>query len=444
MSSDVSYRELKTVPKEVRDPADTNGDVEGGEDPRDITAVRREHVSLYDMSLEQELDTELTGQTKLQLAAFEGAEFWGTEVDLDENAYGAAAVAIIKDVAKLHQELQTKAPCAALSLTITRLVSALGIMIVNLLFQGLILWYINMYVVQPSVRHVQELYGHFHEANFDADGVFDPTAWEVFEEKGGVCQITMSSRAFYFGILMLWGLLMMQELRACERVVRDIVAVRGVSRLEHMVEYIKTGNSELGGRCLIVGLTPGTRWTVLLVVCLPRILIGICLFGLGCRWLSSSASFADMTLNAMALEFVKNIDELLYDSVLPRQLKQDIADTNVFKIEKQKKKADLDKEEWNGYLRTTIWVMVITTFIGTYGAVFQSVLPFDLSELSALCANQVAKSQTPVCVSPTMLGWSQECYPYGAMIANLGMGHGHGHGHEIAHAHAVHVAHGQR
>mmetsp|Transcript_118889 Transcript_118889/g.296588 ORF Transcript_118889/g.296588 Transcript_118889/m.296588 type:complete len:442 (-) Transcript_118889:244-1569(-) len=438
MSGDVSYRELKTVPKESNGgQRDANSDTPNG----DSEALMGTNKSVYDLSMEQELPEDLTGQNYEVIKALgepgqPPPEFWGTEVDLDENAYGAAAVAIVKDIAKLHYEIKIKAPWSALSLNITRLTSALGIMAINLVFQGLILWYINIYVVQPSVRHVQMLYAHYHAENFDEDGVFNEAAWENYEHKDGVCQITMSSRYFYFGILMLWGLLMMQELRACERVVRDILAVRSVKHFDQMVEYKQTGNSELGGRCLIVGLTPGMRWSVLLIVCLPRIIIAIFLFGLGCRWLSSSASFADMTLNAMALEFVKNIDELLYDSILPRQLKKDIADTNVFKIEERKKKVDMDREEWSGYMRTTFWVVVITTFIGTYGAFFQSVLPFDLSELAEKCQEQTRLTQTSVCDWPTLQGWSQECYPYGHLLAGLtGMSSVHSHGahHPVAH-----------
>merc|ERR1712061_364286 len=139
---------------------------------------------------------------------------------------------------------------------------------------------------------------------------------------------------------------MMQELRSCQRVANDIWAVRSGDTFDQMLDYVNTGDYELGGRCLIIGLTKGMRAAVLLLVCLPRAMIGFVLLGLGCQWLSASASFADMTLNAMALEFVKDIDEILYKSILPRQLQNEIAETNVFKIEKQKTKRDLDSAEW--------------------------------------------------------------------------------------------------
>merc|ERR1712151_1098957 len=143
--------------------------------------------------------------------------------------------------------------------------------------------------------------------------------------------------------------------------------------------------------------------------------------------------FADMTLNAMALEFVKDIDEILYQSILPRQLKHDIAETNVFKIEKQKTKADLDASEWKGYKRTVLWIGFMVIFLAVYGAVVQNVLPFDLVELKEHCREQVLESQTPVCTHMTWMGGSQTCYPYGLL-------HGTGEHSGVSHF-ASHLSH---
>jgi hypothetical protein len=413
--------------------------VEGGEGRHQASGP-----SNHEDIMKQELDPDLTGQQELWLGTL-GEKVWGTESDLDENAYGAAAVALVRDIPKLVRQYKESIPWGGVSLTLTRLGFSLGIMVMNLLFQSLILWYIYIFVVLPSVRHVQMLYAEFHGQMFDADGNFDHDAWESYEGKQQVCQITMSSRKFYFGILTLWGLLMMQELRSCQRVAMDIMAVRSVDSLDQMLDYVNTGNYELGGRCLIIGLTKGMRAAVLVLVCLPRAIIGLVLLSLGCQWLSSSASFADMTLNAMALEFVKNIDEILYDSILPRQLKNEIAETNVFKIEKQKTKADLDSAEWKGYKRTVGWIGFMVVFLAGYGSIVQNVLPFDLSELKTLCAEQVQESQTPLCNHVTWMGGSESCYPYGLGLIDHEHSHAVGHhteseGHLTSHIHVAHHA----
>lgn len=367
----------------------------------------------YERALEEELDGALTGQELYALSSYGGKEVWGTETDLDENAYGAAAVAIVKDCTNLYRQLRDKIPWAGLSLTLSRLGFCLGTMLVNLVFQGVILWYIYIFVVLPSVRHVQTLYADFHSANFDQDGKIDEAAWAHYPLKADVCQITMSSHIFYFGILALWSLQMMIELRSCQRVILDIWGVKRVESIDQMLDYVASHSFEFGGRCLIVGLTPTIRAAVLLVVCLPRVIFGICLYVLGCEWLSSSASFADMTLNAMALEFVKNIDEILFVSVLPPMLQREIRETNIFKVEGKKKLKDVNKIEWLGYKRTLAWTASMFTFLWFYGSMIQNVLPFDLSELNSLCGEQIQLSQTPLCEAPTWAGMSVPCFPYG-------------------------------
>mmetsp|Transcript_165551 Transcript_165551/g.531287 ORF Transcript_165551/g.531287 Transcript_165551/m.531287 type:complete len:416 (-) Transcript_165551:244-1491(-) len=367
----------------------------------------------YAATLDEELDTDLTGQSKVWIAAL-GCEVWGTEADLDENAYGAAAVALIKDITKLHYQIYNDVPWEGISLTIVRLCTAMGIMLVNLIFQATILYYIYTFVVEPSVKNVQVMYAEFRAGIFDEHGKVDDEAWANYPGKSAVCQITMSNLNFYFGILVLWSLLMMDELRKCERVARDIAAIRHVDKLEDQLCYSHRNGYDVDGVCLVVGLTTFMRWTVLLTVCVPRAIIGFVLLFLGYQWLASSGSFADMTLNAMALEFVKNIDEILYDAVLPRQLKQDIADTNVFKIEQRKTKKDLDASEWKAYKRTCLWVGFMIGGLVTFSVVVQTVLPFDLTELNALCTVQRTESQTPICTHMTFSGWSEDCYPYGS------------------------------
>mmetsp|Transcript_16914 Transcript_16914/g.43784 ORF Transcript_16914/g.43784 Transcript_16914/m.43784 type:complete len:430 (+) Transcript_16914:90-1379(+) len=379
----------------------------------------------YQQTLLEDLDEDITGQREVFIPSL-GLKVWGTQTDLDENAYGAASVALIKDITLLHHQWQTGVPWAGISLTVVRLNIALGIMAANLIFQGLILWYIWLFVVMPSVRNVQSLYANFRAENFDQNGNLSADAWEEYEGKGEVCQITMSSRPFYFGILILWALLMLDELRKAQRVTMDILAIKPVTKLTDQLCYAKDEGYEHGGSCLVVGLTPCMRWSVIFFVCVPRLLIGLALLFMGCQWLSSAASFSDMTLNAMALEFVKNIDEILYESILPPQLKQAIADTNVFKIEARKTKKDLDSAEWKGYRRTLAWIAFMVGSLGTYAFVVQTVLPFNLTELNTLCAAQRQEAQTPICSHWTWQGGSESCYPYGRRYFAGGVGHHHG------------------
>jgi len=395
------------MPKDEENPLVATSKVGGAEDARSQSQHKAEELA------KQELPEEMTGQQEMTLTST-GETVCGTESDLDENAYGAAAVALVRDIPKLQLQIRQGVPWPEVSLTLTRLGFSLGVMIVNLAFQTVMLCYIWVFVVSPSVRNVQVMYADFHLANFDSDGNFDHEAWASYDGKSDVCSVTMSSRTFYFGILTLWGLLMMQELRGCQRVFNDIWGVRSVDRVDQMLDYVSTGDYLLGGRCLIIGLTKSVRASVIILVCIPRTLLALGLLFLGCQWLSSAASFSDMTLNAMALEFVKNIDELLYDAILPRHLKTQIAETNVFKIEKKKTKGDLDKAEWTGYKRTVGWIAFMVVYLAVYGFVVQTVLPFNLAELAGHCQQEIADSEKPLCSHMNFMSGSESCYPYGS------------------------------
>merc|ERR1740130_1109111 len=69
----------------------------------------------------------------------------------------------------------------------------------------------------------------------------------------------------------------------------------------------------------IVALTPGARCSLYVLAIIPKLLIAMFLFWIGMRWLTSTDSFGDLIMNALALEFVLNIDELFFNSFFPEK-----------------------------------------------------------------------------------------------------------------------------
>merc|ERR1719401_2196783 len=74
----------------------------------------------------------------------------------------------------------------------------------------------------------------------------------------------------------------------------------------------------------IVSLTPFVRWALLLMILVPKLLIGAALMMLGMIWLSATESFGELILNAVALEFVINIDDHLFEALLPKSYREDM------------------------------------------------------------------------------------------------------------------------
>merc|ERR1719161_349779 len=111
---------------------------------------------------------------------------------------------------------------------------------------------------------------------------------------------------------------------------------------------------------VVVKLTYLVRTLLDLVLIIPKVLIVICLTVVGTVWLAATGSFADLILNAIALEFVIVIDEVLFNSILPESLKEDIASTKLIRprpvmtgdpVKDAARKMD---QKLKGYRRSTI------------------------------------------------------------------------------------------
>jgi len=70
---------------------------------------------------------------------------------------------------------------------------------------------------------------------------------------------------------------------------------------------------------LLKGLTVCFKMMLLMVICVPRFLIDLVLLYLGCQWLAATASFSDLLLNAIALEFILLLKDVVYSAVVPKR-----------------------------------------------------------------------------------------------------------------------------
>jgi hypothetical protein len=291
----------------------------------------------------------------------------------------------------------------------------MGVMIMNLAMQFAMIRYISSYVVEPAVRNVQLSYQHFHASVFDEDGIIIADEWKNYPWKADVCQITMADSTFYYLIILLWTLRILDELRIMHRFFDEVTQISGCTLAKHMVVFVDTKDNdcELGGRCLITHLTFWMRCLLLILIFLPRAIIACWLLVLGCRWLSASSNFADMVLNALALVFVTDVDEMLYQAVLPIALKKQIEDTNWFFMQDPKTKEEVERDEWKMYRRTLFWLIATLVFLYAYCQHLQTVLPFGLEDVRDHCEAWVAQSEVPVCNKISWSGLSEACYPKG-------------------------------
>jgi len=346
------------------------------------------------------------------------------EFDIPEDAYGAAILALVKDLTDLFNE-ELVSP-----LTITKLAFPMVILAANLALQFSCLVYIERYVVAPSVHHVQETYYRFHKRVFDTNGQFIPENWnnEAYyshDEKSNLCQIAMTNQVFYYTILVLWTLSSMHEIRTGQRLCANILRV---PRAETLGDQLQDHEDE--EKMSIKALKPAVRGLMICVVVLPKIVISCCLMGLGMRWLSATTSFEELVMNAVAMTFVTQIDELLYHFALPAGYRHLVSEIN-FSLDITQ--ADLDRENWIAYIRSAFYCLLSIVIVWIYAEMVQDVLPNKVYELVDKCRDWQRTNTMIRC--PTSL-WQklqtgftrgliqamttpEYCYPFGAEETNM-------------------------
>jgi len=344
------------------------------------------------------------------------------EFDIPEDAYGAATLVIVRD-------LQEVAAGRDVCLNLVTTVSSLSLNALNLTLQFLIVGYLDLYVVGPKVNRVQTLYRDYHAEVFDANGQFQEQQWHGFSRQLAICEIAVTNEGFYITSLFLWWTSMMKELRTTWRLFLNISSMPQCSggsnmlkvfndKADHFEEAVEVAVSQVH----IVALTACARWCLYLFVCLPKFLICIALLWLGSQWLSATNKFEDLIMNAVAMTFVTQIDEMLYDVLLPAKFREEVSATN-FVVPEQRRSAQevRNREIRLGFARSAVYLAIIIGGILLYSQVFQDVLPHNVRDLREHCATFM-RNVTPICTE-TLLHrvtsivqtdtYTNRCYPYG-------------------------------
>merc|ERR1712217_588658 len=63
-----------------------------------------------------------------------------------------------------------------------------------------------------------------------------------------------------------------------------------------------------------------TKGIVIGTILVPKVAIATCLWWLGARWLVATTSFQELLLNAVALAFITELDELIYTAMVPEDI----------------------------------------------------------------------------------------------------------------------------
>merc|ERR1719191_834032 len=174
-----------------------------------------------------------------------------------------------------------------------------------------------------------------------------------------LCGIAFASFWFMFAILCLWCYTMLIEIRKTERLMKDLKAVEDCTNLIDMID-------ETGETPRIVKLTKWIDWVLFLVIIVPKLIIGCGLLVIGCVWLMATDSFADLILNAVALEFVVNIDNLLFEAAMPVTVVEKVAETKFVVKKSPETPKQINDKVVGGYWRSMGYFFGTMVFVAAF------------------------------------------------------------------------------
>lgn len=277
---------------------------------------------------------------------------------LDEDTYGAALFSIIEDISTLFGG-QPPMGARPRSLAWTRLIFVNAVLLANYVLQFGMLYFIKQYVVAPAV---ELQYEEAHSAGGDSTLM---------------SKLLCEHPTFLIVVLILWVLTILIEFRKVERFVRQLTPLKTVYVL---VNQIHPDTDDDGNPTWeIKGVTRCTWFIICTFIILPKIGIVVALFLFGFEWLASTQAPADLILNALALEFVVNIDEQLFEALIPKCVRDKMGSVTIVsfkKVFKDPKDAlnNVVKAEWAAYQRSIAYFIAPIVIAVSYVMYMQEIL----------------------------------------------------------------------
>jgi len=242
-----------------------------------------------------------------------------TILDLPENIYGAAMMAAIR-TAQNHDDEHGVYLAHGVS------ISVFFALFVNMFMQAYVLYCTKVFITAPAVQDIRALYAHYHEQMFDDEGTWIHEHWDTFDKKRELCQIPFSQPVFFLALLIVWTATCWKDLRESYLYVDAWVRLPKPSDPS---KYVETSSKEDDNETAATHASIHVKAVVMGFLLIPKVVISCFLWWLGARWLAATPSFQDLILNAVALAFIMELDELIYETVVPRDVMQLVQDYKV-------------------------------------------------------------------------------------------------------------------
>lgn len=219
--------------------------------------------------------------------------------------------------------------------------SVFGGLVLNIVMQFYVLYCTRAYICIPAIKAVRDLYVRYHDDVF-IDGVFSDDAWALFSHVEELCQIPLSQPRFFLAVLICWTATVWADLLESFQYISLWRALKSPSTRHSAVVEARDGI------VLLVAANSKTKAFALSTILLPKVVIAVVLWWLGSSWLVSTTSFQDLLLNAVALAFVTELDELIYKVLVPEDIKATVQSYAISRPQRASNPFAMNDEE-NGW-----------------------------------------------------------------------------------------------
>jgi len=316
-------------------------------------------------------------------------------VDLDADTYGMGVCSLTRDSYFMHNEGYSKA-------RILRLVVTVTLVVVTIVIQVFLLVKVKTFVSARAVHDIREAYDTYELAMYGEDhctltvngkhrGIpeFMPPLEEAMKRLNGLseddrdsaCRIPLSQPHYFGVILLVWTLTCMSELKKAVNLQWTIVFLDTVPTMGEAMRQGDDENSDSDG--VIKGMTVSMKVLITVIMFIPRVLVTGYLLYVGCRWLLATTDFADLIMNAVALEFILLIKNVIHATLMPARSELDLSLT---KIEPHPK---VMQPAWQSSLSSLVLLAIANVWVFMYMRHWQAVLPEYKWDVHDVCVQYI-------------------------------------------------------
>lgn len=309
-----------------------------------------------------------------------------TTEPLTEDTYGMAIASMVRDMSRLTRE----GGGAHRGIRLCRIGVSFKLLLINMSLQIFLLVCIANFAAARAVFSIRSAYSAFESHMYGGhtymsehnnargldDKYFNSSLFDTLPEetKQDACRIPFAQPEFLFVILLIWSLLVVGEIKESVTLFERLVV--STENTQSMAD----ATTECEGGEAIVKLTVGLKAWVAFFIVLPRIFIASILLWLGCRWLSATTDFQNLVLNAVGLEFVLLLKELLYKSLVPPRDKRDTVRMHVCIAHEAARPSPA------AFFGTFLWGFVAMAWVYLYIFCIQGVLPGFRWDVHDVCS----------------------------------------------------------